>query len=232
MALLGLLLTQMGCPLLDLLNPTVTPTPEPTSELPVPPSLRLLAPLGGETWLGGGSYVIRWESVGLHGLVMVELLRNGTVIMPMGPGRPATGQTVWDVPVDQLEGSNYSVRVTSQDDPSIFDETDGTIRMSRASISVTTPAGAKVWGLGMTHTITWVALLGGRDLGLDRPRRPPRAQRLPDPDEQRGLSADFGAEPRGVLRQAATRHGAFAGWQRELAPVLHPTDCVEFAGAK
>ena len=144
--LAGLVATQIGCP------------PPPDLDVPPPPpSLSLLTPTGGETWLAGASYVVSWESVDLDGLVDLELLRDGEVILPIIPNKPPTGRIIWDVPVTVVAASGYSVRARSQVDPTIYDETDGTIEIKRPSISVKSPSGGEVWGFGRTYTITWLA---------------------------------------------------------------------------
>ena len=187
-AVIALVATQVGCPLLDALNPPTPPAPtDPaatatTTPADVPtlqPSVRLVSPRGGETWLVGGSYVISWESQNLTGSVAIELLRAGELVTPLFRDMPASGRFIWDIPIDK-EGTGYSVRVSSQDDAGISDETDGTIEIKRASISVDSPAGGEVWGFGRTYTITWHAiglagaarielLYGGeaRDLGAE-----------------------------------------------------------------
>ena len=185
--LLGLAATQVGCPLLDSLTPAPTPRATATPiDVPAAPSatagaasVRLLSPTGGETWLAGGSYVISWESQNLTGPVTIELFRGGELVTPIFREMPANGRFTWDIPVDK-EGSGYAVRVRSQDDPAVFDETDGTIQIARALITIESPSGGEAWGIGRTYAITWLAhgvagparieLLYGdevRDLGAD-----------------------------------------------------------------
>lgn len=47
-----------------------------TTDLPAEPTLRLIAPAGGENWVIGGTGTLRWSGTGLHAAVL-ELSRDG-----------------------------------------------------------------------------------------------------------------------------------------------------------
>jgi len=97
------------------------------------PSLQILSPNGGELWIIGSTKNILWTSTGVTGNVKIELNRN----YPSGSWEvlfasiPNDGSESWVVtgPVS----SACRIRISSLDDPSIYDLSDGNFLISQVS---------------------------------------------------------------------------------------------------
>jgi hypothetical protein len=86
---------------------------------PPPPSITVVSPNGGDTWMVGSNQRIQWSySGGLRGFVKVELLKGGVVNRTMTSfasiGSGGNGSYNWMIPSNQVSGSDYRIRVTSR----------------------------------------------------------------------------------------------------------------------
>jgi hypothetical protein len=97
-----------------------------------PPSLpiEVISPNGGEEWLEGSTRNIVWTSSGLQ-KVDVAVASGGKPLEQIALGVDATsGQLPWDIPVGLIsnfgvaESDSMRVRISSSDDPSVYDEND------------------------------------------------------------------------------------------------------------
>lgn len=80
---------------------------------------------GGEEWEQYTTHTIEWTD-NITGNVKIELLDNGTVFETIATSVPSNGTYEWNIPEDFQIGE-YTVRVTSIDDPSVTDISDETI---------------------------------------------------------------------------------------------------------
>ncbi len=128
---------------------------------PPPPTITVTLPNGGEIWDAGTLQGIEWNSSNVTGTVTVELNRDE------GGGRP------WEVLFagilnDGGEGwtvtgpgtATCRIRVTSDDNPSVFDVSDADFTISAPlvpSITVMNPNGGQLWYVGEAQTITWAS---------------------------------------------------------------------------
>lgn len=124
---------------------------------PVTPTLSVSAPNGGEQWMTGRTYTIKWTYTGDAGTsVMIELYdgqtyRTITTNTPVGSS--GSGSYSWTIPSDQAVGSNYFIRVTSN--KSISDTSNNpftitTVTTSGVSGIVTTSSGTGLSGVTMS----------------------------------------------------------------------------------
>jgi hypothetical protein len=94
-------------------------------EKPSGPSLQLTSPNGGESWTIGSTQNITWTSTGVTGNLKIELNRN----YPSGAwetlfaSTPNDGTESWVV--TGPASSPCRIRVSSLDDPSVYDISDG-----------------------------------------------------------------------------------------------------------
>ena len=66
------------------------------------------------------------------------------------------GSYNWDIPSAITPASDYTVKITSVSDPSLFDLSDAVFDITAASfITVTTPNGGESWQAGTQHNISW-----------------------------------------------------------------------------
>jgi len=93
----------------------------------VPPATGMVVrlPAGGETWYREQTNVITWASgADVTGNVKIELYLNGTLNRVIASSVPNTGSYAWAAPFAQQTGTNCKIRVTSVNQPDIWDESD------------------------------------------------------------------------------------------------------------
>jgi len=125
--------------------------------IPPTPSLSISAPNGGERWITGKTYAIKWNYTGDAGTsVMIELY-DGQTYKPVTTNTPVgsggSGSYSWTIPSDQAVGSNYFIGVTS--DKSIGDTSNNpftitTVTTFGVSGIVTTGSGTGLPGVTMS----------------------------------------------------------------------------------
>ncbi len=119
--------------------------------------LAVTSPNGGETWTQGQTYAITWNAAGVTGEVAVYLNENGVDTNWLGGVLASAGQLSWTVPASVTPGGAYRIHVTSADNNTIEDLSDGTftIAATTATLTVTSPNGGETWAQGQSHPITW-----------------------------------------------------------------------------
>jgi hypothetical protein len=118
------------------------------------PRLVVTEPDGGEAWLEGDPYSIRWQVTGTAGLtVLIELLRDGEACATIAAAAVNDGAHAWIAEACTLATSGYQVRVS---DPATgaADTSDAPFTIS-PTLTVTSPDGSEAWIEGTTHAITW-----------------------------------------------------------------------------
>lgn len=86
-------------------------------------SIAITAPSGGDTWQIGTAKDITWTSSGVTGMVNFKLYKNGALVTlyPIIPDTDVTLGTVsWLIPEDFVPGINYSFRIESVTNSSIY----------------------------------------------------------------------------------------------------------------
>ncbi|MFO7660151.1 MAG: Ser-Thr-rich GPI-anchored membrane family protein [Candidatus Cloacimonadaceae bacterium] len=80
------------------------------------PSVTVLQPNGGEVWMRGRTYQIRWQSVNPSAAGSVEIalfngLSSGTVPIIIAPNTPDDGYFAWTIPRNIVTGRRYKIRI-------------------------------------------------------------------------------------------------------------------------
>ena len=128
---------------------------------PLPPSITVQSPNGGEAWSIGDVVQIRWSTVSMPstGTVRISLYKAGAQVSTLVDGYANTGSFNWNI-ADRPTGSDYTIRVTSTSDTTIKDESNATFTINPApqpSITVTSPNGGETIKIGSTVPITWTS---------------------------------------------------------------------------
>ncbi|MCS6803840.1 MAG: right-handed parallel beta-helix repeat-containing protein [Blastocatellia bacterium] len=124
---------------------------------PPAPSLRVVAPNGGEQWRVGETVTIRWSSSNLTGPVNIELSRDGgRQFAPLMSGVLNDGEETWLV--SGTPTTRAVIRISSATTLSVNDSSDAVFTIVEPkSLRVVSPNGGEQWKLGRQQTIQWVS---------------------------------------------------------------------------
>jgi hypothetical protein len=96
------------------------------SSTPSQKSIKLISPNGGESWQIGGAYEIRWSFTGNIGeRVKIELYREDTLYKILSSNASNTGKCLWVISTDIPPGYSYKIKITSLQNETIYDFSDG-----------------------------------------------------------------------------------------------------------
>ena len=125
---------------------------------PLPPSIKVESPNGGETWSLGSTQSIKWNYTENPGpSVKIEALRGETVIATIPSvsiGSGGSGFYNLTIPSSTPLGDNYRFRVTSTSNPAYNDVSDAPFTIG-APITVVSPDGGEAWQLGSAQAVQW-----------------------------------------------------------------------------
>jgi hypothetical protein len=133
---------------------------------PVPATVRVTSPNGGESWALGSPQTITWATSGIASTdsVQIRLLQDGVSLRILQSKTPNDGSHAWTVPSDLLPNTNYQVRLTWTGNTAIKDHSDAMFTLEVGSdpyIGLLSPNGGEVFPLGETVPITWQDNLSG-----------------------------------------------------------------------
>jgi uncharacterized repeat protein (TIGR03803 family) len=131
--------------------------------LPLPSSITVTSPNGGEQWQRGITQTITWTSVGVTN-VKIQLMK-GTAVnsaitnSTITNSTPAAGGSYsWTIPAAQAVAANYKIRVISKESSAVQDSSNANFTIFAPSITVTAPAAGGVWTRNTIKTITWTTM--------------------------------------------------------------------------
>lgn len=127
-----------------------------------PPTVQVVAPNGGESFMGGTSTLIEWKYSHEPGeTVMIELISGaGTEVLAAGVavGRDGEGSWAWNIDAGLAARGDYRIRVSSETYAGCTDESDGAFAIEAPPVDtlhVTTPNGGEAWMSGDTEIVGW-----------------------------------------------------------------------------
>jgi hypothetical protein len=92
--------------------------------LTVPPMIEVTVPNGGEQWNRGLDFFVQWND-NIDEDVVLELYKGGTFLRTIRTVS-STGVYEWEVDLDLEPGCDYSIKIKSSTDETLFDMSDGT----------------------------------------------------------------------------------------------------------
>lgn len=120
-------------------------------------SISVTSPNGGENWVRGKKYEIKWGYTGTPGsYVKIELLKAGVLVGIVTSSTPNDGSYNWTIWSGRKLGSDYKIRVTSTSNPYYTDTSDNYFTIG--GINVISPNGGENWLRGVAHDIKWNSL--------------------------------------------------------------------------
>jgi hypothetical protein len=132
-----------------------------------PRQLLLTSPAQSATLFEGGTQLpVFWRLSGtnLTTTVAIELWKGGVVQSLIATGVPVGspsgaftfGGYNWNVPANMVTGTDYRIRIRSEQEEDLFDDNDSDLTLYPAfSLTITSPNGGESWDLGTTHSVTW-----------------------------------------------------------------------------
>ncbi len=123
----------------------------------------LTSPNGGEIWTAGTTNLITWNS-DVTGNLRIVLLKNGIQYSVIAGFLPNTGSYSWTLPATIINGTDYSVKISSCINTTISDISDSTFSItggSGSTLAVVSPNGGETYTVGTTNTITWTSDIVG-----------------------------------------------------------------------
>ena len=117
-------------------------------------SMMVLSPNGGEAWLVGSRQTIAWND-DFPGNASIDLFKSDTLYTIIEFSTGSDGSYNWDIPDSTTPGSDYKIKISSVDDPGVFDFSDNNFTIVGFKITVKTPNGGEQWLIGDRRDITW-----------------------------------------------------------------------------
>ncbi len=114
----------------------------------------LLSPNYGELWGRGNTFDITWAD-NISENLKIELLKGGSLHSTITPSTPSTSPYAWTIPDTTTTGSDYKIKITSVDSPSITDASYSNFSIVVPSITVSSPNGGNTFYIGDTANIVW-----------------------------------------------------------------------------
>jgi len=126
----------------------------------IDPEITVTAPTVGLAWQAGSTQTITWTTAGAVGdYIYAQLYKGGSfnlsLIQPAQNWPASSGSFDWNIAPLQAPGDDYTIRVYSNDDPSLYGESATFSITDEGSISVTAPTAGVQWQAGTTQTFTW-----------------------------------------------------------------------------
>jgi len=89
------------------------------------PSITVLSPNGGESWMRGSTQNITWTSTGTAAIasVRIALYKGGTLLMNIAD-TANDGTHSWVVPTTLADSNDYKIRIMKYGDASLYDESN------------------------------------------------------------------------------------------------------------
>ena len=123
--------------------------------------ITLTSPDTGDVWEAGTDKTVRWTYRGNPGTtVKIELLKGGVLNSVVTSGTPigngVSGSYTWPIPVGQMPGADYRIKVTSTTSSQYSDASNGDFTIGSApSVTVVSPVGGEKWAVGQSRKIEW-----------------------------------------------------------------------------
>ncbi len=121
------------------------------------PTVHVVSPDGGETWMAGTTQVITWTSAYVDKVKLEYSSNAGTEWVVIAESVDAgAGMYSWKVPDTPAE--TFMIRISDVSDAGTFDGSDDVFTVTPPpGITVTAPNGGQTWNAGTNQTIGWTA---------------------------------------------------------------------------
>jgi hypothetical protein len=119
----------------------------------VVPSITVISPNGGETWITGSNQAITWTSENTSGALKIDLSRDsGANWETLAATTPDDGSFGWIV--SEPAANTCLVRVADITSAAA-DTSDNAFTIAKPTITITAPNGGESWDIGTRQNIVW-----------------------------------------------------------------------------
>jgi formylglycine-generating enzyme required for sulfatase activity len=122
--------------------------------LEVAEKIKVISPAGSESLLSGRAQVISWTD-NISEDVKIELFKGEVFNSVISSSTPSDGNYSWAVPLNQIEGADYKIKVTKADSDEVYSISNNNFTILNPSLVLTYPTGGQNWNVGSSQTITW-----------------------------------------------------------------------------
>lgn len=122
-------------------------------------SMTVLTPNAATSWLSDRQQTIQWTS-NIGGTVKIDLYKSVSFNQTIATAAANTGSYTWTVPELQPE-DHYWIKITSNADSSIFDDSDRFSITWPETLTVLSPVNGDVFGFGTNRNIIWKSSFNG-----------------------------------------------------------------------
>lgn len=117
-------------------------------------AITVTSPNGGEKLFKGSEHIIRWETAIDLSTVKLEYTKDSAKTWkPIAVFVPDTGAFTWRIP--DVSGEYCKVRITSNDNAQVLDESDTFFQILNGSLLIEKPNGGDTLYMGQDENITW-----------------------------------------------------------------------------
>ncbi len=122
---------------------------------PLPDSVTVLSPNGGESFYTNSTRFIYWRSKSINNIKIEYSVDDGDNWIPISLSVSAfLGQYAWYVPAG--ESASCLIKISDTDNPSTFDVSDAVFSIiEKPWVTLTAPNGSEEWEEKTKHNITW-----------------------------------------------------------------------------
>ena len=143
-------------------------------------NFEVTAPNGGQKWVTGKAYAVKWAKGNAGAQVKIQLLKSGKHYQWISKKTKNDGRYAWEIPTTVVTGSAYKIKITSIKNKKVVDVSDKVFSITKLpsrgdtddsddsddtddtdALEVTTPNGGQKWKIGKKYAIKWVAGNGG-----------------------------------------------------------------------
>lgn len=119
------------------------------------PSVTVLTPNGGESWIAGSAQTITWGTGGLGGTVSIAINRDypGGTWETLAASTANDGSYGWTVTSPTT--TTARIRITSVETPAATDVSNANFSITQPVITLNAPNGGQTWTVGTAQTISW-----------------------------------------------------------------------------
>ncbi len=113
-----------------------------------PDSILVRSPNNGESWVAGVAHNITWAAT-VQGNVRIDLYQGGNFRSVISVSEPNDGVYTWQIPAGITLGNNFSIRISSLNNPAVQDFSDAFFSIvAKPTLANAVDAEALIWSTG------------------------------------------------------------------------------------